>query len=269
MKKLMTLAALVAACAPAFTAEVTSSNTVGYQKITLAANKMDILGQSFKTIGENTTSVQAIDVAGDFSQVGGDWIMVWDDEAETYTRLYYWGASVDGVFTDDTYTTSLGAGWGDPGQIVVDLNVNPGRGFWGNAENGGTIILKGEVPTSGEISAEANKMKLVVNPYPVDTDIQTIGVGGNFSQVGGDWIMVWDSENETYTRLYYWGASVDGVFTDDTYTTSLGAGWGDPGQIVIRHTIPAGHGFWVNAENGGSLVFANPMAPAAPASGED
>ena len=98
---------------------------------------MAILGQSFQAIGAESTSVQDIDVAGDFSQEGTDWIMVWDDGAETYTRLYYWGASVDGVFTDDTYTTSLGAGWGDGNQIVMSATINPGRGFWGNAENGG------------------------------------------------------------------------------------------------------------------------------------
>ena len=223
---------------------------------------MDILGQSFQTIGAESTSVQAIGVDGDFSEEGGDWIMVWDDATATYTRLYYWGESVDGVFADDSYETSLGAGWGDPGQIAMSATINPGRGFWGSAENGGYLVLSGEVPSSGEVSTLANKMKLVANPYPVATDVQTIGVSGDFSEEGGDWIMVWNDATAAYTRLYYWGDSVDGVFTDDTYETSLGAGWGDPGQIVINYTIPAGRGFWVNSELGGSLVFADPTASA-------
>lgn len=263
MKKLLTCAALLAVCAPAFTAEVESSNIVGYQKIALNANKMDILGQSFQTIGSEATSVQSIGVDGNFSEEGSDWIMVWDDETRTYTRLYYWGDSVDGVFADDSYATSLGAGWGDPDQIVVSASVNPGRGFWAQAENGGSLVISGEVPSSGEVITSANKMKLVANPYPVATDVQTIGVSGDFSEEGSDWIMVWDDETRTYTRLYYWGDSVEGVFTDDSYATTLGAGWGDPNQIVVNYTIPAGRGFWVNSELGGSLVFADPTAAGA------
>ena len=243
-----------------FTAEVESSNIVGYQKIALNANKMDILGQSFQTIGSEATSVQSIGVDGNFSEEGTDWIMVWDDATAAYTRLYYWGDSVDGVFADDSYENSLGAGWGDPDQIVVSATINPGRAFWANAYEGGSLVLCGEVPSSGEVPTLANKMKLVANPYPVATDVQTIGVSGNFSEEGTDWIMVWDDVNAAYTRLFYWGDSVDGVFTDDTYETSLGAGWGDPDQIVVNYTIPAGRGFWVNAYEGGSLVFADPIA---------
>ena len=245
---------------------------------------MDILGAQFNPIS-GEASIQDIGVSGNFSISGGDWIMWWDPNgnngAGSYTKAFYWGVDENddlfGVYSpdDEDYENPLGAGWGDPDAFIVDASISAGKGFWSQAVNGGSIVIVGEVPSSGTVSLSANKMDLVCNPYAVDTDIQTISVSGNFSISGGDWIMWWDPTGNngagSYTKAFYWGVDeTDDLFgvydpKDEDYEDPLGAGWGDPDAFIIRHTIPAGHGFWCQAVNGGSLVFADPTAANPPA----
>ena len=61
MKKLLTMAALAACLVPAFAAEVTSSNTVGYSKINLN-NGYSCIAPAFFTAGQDTTEITAMEI---------------------------------------------------------------------------------------------------------------------------------------------------------------------------------------------------------------
>ena len=126
---------------------VVSSNIVGYEKISLEANAMDILAVQFQTVGGGEVSIQDITVDGQFSELGGDWIQWWDPETRKYQKAFYWGESVDGVFdpSDEDYENPLGAGWGDPDQYIVEATIKAGQGFWSQAVKGGTLTFKNPV----------------------------------------------------------------------------------------------------------------------------
>ena len=255
-------------------AEVTSSNTVGYTKISIPAGKQTIIGVQFQQINGGTVDLQNIKTEG-YSQNGGDWVMIWDAPTQSYTKAFYWGEnSADGgVWTggaDDPDAVCLGAGWGDTDAVVIDATLSAGQGLWTKSVQQGQILVSGEVATSLEVSIPAGKQTLVCNPLPVEVDLQDIAATG-YSQNGGDWVMVWDATTQSYTKAFYWGEnSADGgVWTggaDDPDAVCLGAGWGDTDAVVVNATIAVGQGFWTKSVATGTLVF--PALPAASA-GQD
>ena len=102
---------------------------------------MTIVGNQFQNINDTIINIQDIKVAGNFAQDGTDWIKFWDSTTYQYQEVYFFGEEADGVFTDDTYEETLGAGWGDADQIVVDFDIDVGQGFWVKSVNGGTVIF--------------------------------------------------------------------------------------------------------------------------------
>jgi len=260
MKKTLIAIALAAMVAPAWAAEVVSSNIVGYEKLTIPANAMTIQGVQFKTVGDavnDSVSLQSIKPEG-YVENGGDWIMVWDPNAQSYTDAYYWGESADGGVYDspDENAECLGPGWGDGNQTVIDIDLNHGQGFWTKARSGGTLTVSGEVSSNNSITIPVNAMTLVTSTYPGELDIQKI-VPAGYVENGGDWIMIWDPVNQTYIDAYYWGESADGGVYDspDENAECLGPGWGDGNQTVINITLAPGQGFWTKARLGGTLTF--------------
>jgi hypothetical protein len=122
-------------------AEVTSDNVVGYSKIALPANAMTIVGNQFQNISSTAINIQDIKVDENFDTWGGDWIKFWDSSTYQYQEAYYFGEDADGVFADDTYEETLGAGWGDADQIIIDIDIDVGQGFWVQSVNGGDIVF--------------------------------------------------------------------------------------------------------------------------------
>ena len=220
---------------------------------------MTIVGNQFQNIGATTMNIQDITVAGDFDTWGGDWIKFWDPSTRTYEIAYYFGEDADGVFApeDVDYENSLGAGWGDGDQIILNLDIDLGQGFWTQSVGGGSLVFSGEVTSNTEVTVPANKMTLIANPIPQSINIQDITIAGDFDTWGGDWIKFWDPSTRTYEIAYYFGEDADGVFApeDVDYENSLGAGWGDGDQIIIDLNIDVGQGFWVQSVNGGSVIF--------------
>ena len=246
---------------PAQAAEVVSSNIVGYEKIPLGVNAMDILACQFVDIGEvdGVVNIQDIVPDGDFATDGTDWIKVYNPATHQYTTAFYFGEDADGVFdpTDTEYENSLGAGWGDSDQFKLDFDIAGGQGFWAKAVEGGTITVAGQVASSSTLTLNANEMDLLANPLPMAVNIQRIVPGGNFADDGTDWIKVYNPETHQYIAAFYFGEDADGVFdpTDTEYENSLGAGWGDSDQFKLDFDIAVGQGFWAKAIEGGTLVF--------------
>lgn len=137
-------------------AEVTSSNVVGYQKITIPVNKMDIVAAQFQDInGNGTISIQKL-VAGDgFAPAGTDWIRIYDPQERTYTLAAWWGDGY-GVYADDAGDEDdpiAEHGWGttDGYQTVIDITVQAGQGFWVQSVGGGTLTFPNPLaPAAGQ-----------------------------------------------------------------------------------------------------------------------
>ena len=237
-----------------------SSNIVGYEKLTIPANAMTIKGVQFKTVGDTQNDVVTLQsiVPDGYSELGSDWIMIWDPSTRQYTDAYYWGESAEGgVYSSpDDDAECLGPGWGDGDQTVIDITLDHGQGFWTKSVAGGTLTVSGEVSDNNSVTVPANAMTLVTSTYPGELDIQNI-VPTGYSELGSDWIMVWDASTRQYTDAYYWGESAEGgVYSSpDDDAECLGPGWGDGDQTVINITLTAGQGFWTKSVAGGSLAF--------------
>ena len=249
---------------PAWGEAVVSSNIVGYEKITVPANKMDIVAVQFQSVGTNVVDIQSITVEG-YSEYGADWIKIYDPTTSRYLTARYWGEDADGGIydpDDEEFENPLGAGWGDVDQIAIDATLDAGQGVWTQAETGGKLVVSGEVSTNNWVAVPANKMTLVGNPLPMEVSLQDITVEG-YGQYGADWIKIYDPATSRYVIARYWGEDADGGIydpDDEEFENPLGAGWGDVDQIAITATIKVGQGFWTQAEQGGKLIF--PAIPA-------
>ena len=232
---------------------------MGYEKLDVPVDNMNIVGIQFQGIGaDGVIDIQQI-TTEEWNGEGADWIKIYNPETGRYTTLYYWGADAGGVYTDDTYQKSLGSGWGDDAQIVVETTIDAGQAVWTQSEAGGKFVVSGEVTADNKVDVPVDNMTLVANPLPMTVDIQQITTE-DWNGEGADWIKIYNPETGRYTTLYYWGADSGGIYTDDTYQNSLGAGWGDDAQIAVDIDIQVGQGFWVQSEAGGKLVF--PTIPA-------
>ena len=238
-----------------------SSNIVGYEKIEVPVNKMDIVAVQFKAVGgaDNFVDIQDITVEG-YGEKGTDWIKIYDPSTSRYTTAYYWGEEADGgVYDpdDEDYENPLGAGWGDVDQFAVETTLDAGQGIWTQSETGGKLVVSGEVVTDNTVTVPVNKMTLVGNPLPMAVPLQNITVEG-YGEKGTDWIKIYNPATSRYVTAYYWGEEADGgVYdpADEDYENPLGAGWGDVDQFAIDATILVGQGFWTQTESGGKLVF--------------
>ena len=146
MKKTFIALALAASVAPAWAAEVVSSNIVGYSKLNLA-NGYTMVGSAFLTVGGGTTvSIQDIKASG---LVGFDWdnfepgdtLMFWDASQQMYpTTLYYTGD----VQTETMTGMGVNAGeWFDMDTFSTAATEIPiGGAFWIITDNGGTLTFK-------------------------------------------------------------------------------------------------------------------------------
>ena len=254
MKKTLIAIALAAAVVPAWGEAVVSSNIVGYEKIEVPVNKMDIVGVQFQGVGTNVVDIQSITVE-EWDGYGSDWIKIYNPTSYTYTTAYYWGDDMGGVSDEDG--NELGPGWGDVDQIAINMSLQSGQAIWTQSEAGGKFVVSGEVTTDNAVEVPVNKMTLVANPLPMTISLQDIRVNG-WDGYGSDWIKIYNPATYTYTTAYYWGDDMGGVSDEDG--NELGPGWGDVDQIAIEADIEVGQGFWVQSEAGGSLIF--PAIPA-------
>ena len=146
MKKTLIAIALAAMMAPAWGAEVVSSNIVGYSKLNLA-NGFTMVGVPFQQVSvTNTISVQDLKASGltgyDWINFdGGDTLLMWDPTQQGYpTELVYSG---------DTQTAEM-ADMGVPAGVWFDMatfapantEIPVGGAFWIVTGNGGTITFK-------------------------------------------------------------------------------------------------------------------------------
>ena len=233
--------------APAWAAEVVSSNIVGYTKVNVVAG-LNMLSGAFVAVGGENADMNDSVVSSD---LGASTVaQFWDATGKAYSSLFYYPDPDDGIYEDDSYENNLGAGWGDGDAIVVEKEMNPGTGFWVQSPSAATVTLCGEVSTNAvEVSLVAG-LNLVGNPFPGQIDISAI----TSSDLAASTVaQFWNATAKSYTTVFYYPGPADGIYEDDSYENNLGAGWGDGDAIAIDFPIDAGSGFWIQSPSAATI----------------
>ena len=134
--------------APAWGAEVVSSNIVGYEKIALAAG-YNMVGPQFRYVGATDMVRDIADVGALDSTMAGynnDWIfqntmLVWDPATKGYTTYGWSGTSGTDVDGDPSYDNQ----WLNESLEVTTDTIPFGAGVWIQAATSGSITFTSPV----------------------------------------------------------------------------------------------------------------------------
>ncbi len=220
----------MAGVAPAWGAEVVSSNVVGYQKVTLAAENYTLLAPMFTYVGGGDKEVSDLFAENDFTSADtdadADFIELW--EVGAYSRKYFFSSDAGDAWSDAT----------DGFDETTDT-VDGKLGFWfyNRDTNDKEVTLAGEVATEDvEVELVANNYTLIGNPFAAPLPIKSIvAVSGNFTSADtdadADFIELW--EDGAYSRKYFFSSDAGDAWSDAT-----------DGFDETEDTVPAGLGFW-------------------------
>ena len=275
MTKMTILAAGVFAAGLA-SAEIASANVVGYSSSSFSANKNFIVGAQFAdcTSANDEISFDSLVTptrAGAWGDGEDDTmgnapkLMIWTGTG--YEYFYYIS---DATYDEDRDYESVGYDcWADRDGIILNDadKTSLGNGCWIRMQdtNGG-LTFKGQVDDTDtySIPVEANKNKIVANPYPISLDYAKLAVADGI--IAGAWgdgeddtmgdaakLMVWTGSGYEY---YYYIS--DATYDEDRDYEAVGYNcWADRDGIILTSSdqIDVGVGFWVRSPKAGSLVF--------------
>ena len=225
----------------------------------------NLIGVGFVEVGSGTDYAlkdlfQGTDVTS--SKAGGaadegDLIQLFDPEAQTYVRQYYFYTS-GGEFPEydnQWYDVSNDE---EPTDAVIENSE--GLGFWYQYRGTGAPQLT----TAGEVSKDSVEITIqpgfncVVYPFPADFDFTKLDWNAAGATAGGaadegDLIQIFDSTAQTYTSQYYFYTS-GGEFPE--YDNL----WYDVSNDEEPTTakIPAGAGFWYQHRGSSSFKITLP-----------
>ena len=246
--------------APAWAADVVSSNIVGYQKITLAE-------------GFNAVGLQFVNVGGGLKDLTDSFIMDssykgYNADYDFFTRMQVWNgngydfygwAGTSGTDVDDD--PDLDNTWTDMAAEAVDgVDFKPFSGVWIRAEKAGTVLVSGEVVTTNITVALEEGFNLICNPFPAAIPVSTFGVlDSSFKGYNADYdffsrMQVWNGNGYDF---YGW-AGTSGTDVDDD--PDLDNTWTDMAAEATDAVIPAGGAVWIRAEKAGTISFTSPLS---------
>lgn len=180
------------------------------------------------SIAGDGLNIQEIKVVGYEGETAGDVAIQTLDSIGRVKDLYMW---VD--LPDDDIL-----GWLDIYDEPVDVEFKPGEGLWINAPSSDyKIQTAGQVPTTNVSVALRDGFTMVVNPTPIDVNIQDISVEGYEGETAGDVAIQTLDTLGRVVDLYMWVDLPD----DDIY------GWLDIYDEPVETTIAPGAGLWVSA----------------------
>ena len=138
--------------APAWGAEVVSSNIVGYEKVNLSKG-FNMIGTQFLQVGGEPLAIATVGVL-DSSMAGFDEDGVYATEMQIWNGngydYYGWSGTSAGEYMEDE---SLNNMWLNGDFKTDDATSTAGQGFWIKAATAGTITLSGEVPSADSARA--------------------------------------------------------------------------------------------------------------------
>ena len=278
MKKTLIAIALAAMMAPAWGAEVVSSNIVGYNKIQLNAG-LNMLSSQFVVVGSDNIPLDLTDATNLTGQPSfndsGDaqtTLRFWTGGGYTY---YGWAGNLTGENPDmaEEIADELGVDpatlnnhWLDGDYAVVDDPMENGEGFWLYAKTGGTLTIAGQVlDTDTETRDLVAGLNMVASPWPMNVSLTKISVTGqpSFNESGDaqTTLRVWTGGGYTY---YAWAGNLTGENPDmaeeiadelGVDPTTLNNHWLNGDYEIADDEIEIGTSFWIYAKNSGTITF--------------
>ena len=246
MKKLMLGFAMAAAMVAS--ADVESSNIVGYMDNGSTVSGLNVIGSGFVDIGLTSIKLNELKVAnaaGGEVTTGTCAVDLIDENGNTL-KSYLWASSGRG--------TSKTWGWKEGGAAIDDTVVFArGAGMLFTAENAGdTFKSAGEVNLDGlTVSETVAGLNVIANPYPTTVKLNALQVTNSSDgevTTGTCAIDIID-ENGNTLKSYLWASSGRG--------TSKTWGWKESGSAIDDSVVlTAGQAVLFTAENSGDkLIF--------------
>jgi hypothetical protein len=250
--------------APAWGAEVVSSNIVGYNKVTLTPG-YNMIGIQFQEVGSANGS-SAVSTYGilDSTFEGFDEdinfansMQVWNGNGYT---TYGWAGSSPSQM--DPEYAPMDNTWLTFGGEPTDDTHTVGGGCWVRAATSGTITLSGEVtaaePVEIPITAGYN---MVANPFPMNVPVSTFGkLDSSFAGFDEDInfansMQVWNGNGYT---TYGWAATSPSQM--DPEYAPMDNTWLTFGGEPTEDIVPLGHAVWIRAASSGTMTFTPPAS---------
>ena len=238
--------------APAWGAEVVSSNIVGYEKLNLTAEKFAMSAAQFELVGGGSGTLSDLFSATDIPY--GTEIRFLNSN----------GAYEVFKYLEEAYDESIGdegdfvPGWADVGEEIVKDPVKVGTGFWVKAPEGYDLTQAGQVATDATITLTLTPgmFEMVADPFPE---------GFNPNKV------TWENlEYGTEIRvLNASGAYEVYKYLEEAYDESIGEegdfvpGWANVGEELVSEPIAdVRQGFWIRstADKPVTITFTNPTS---------
>ena len=244
--------------APAWGAEVVSSNIVGYQKVNLRAG-FNLVASQFLLVGGETKDIQdyveadntmpGLDENGSFQTT----MRVWTG---TGYSTYGWLNATDGTANEVPEWNSK---WVlEDSSDLADVDMNVGDGYWVICSEAATATFAGEVPsTDGNPSVSVSQgFNLIANPLPADINIQNIQPSAS--------LLGLDENGSFQTTMRVWtgtGYSTYGWLDADDGTANEVPEWNskwvlEDSSDLANVTVGIGEGFWlISPSASGSVSF--------------
>lgn len=257
MKKLATLAALAALALPVIATEVTSSNVVGYQKLTLKPG-FNMVPNSLVEIG----SEEIIPIADMF---GGDENATANRNADIADRIDVWDSTLQTYVSYFRMTNRQGTSvwWGRYDSTNVETEdafpaVGAGAFYYNQAANDLVLTVSGQVKSTSTTWTIRPGFNLLCNPYPIDLAISGNTVDWSSAVANrnadiADRIDTWDATAQTYVSYFR---------MTNRQGTSVWWGRYDSTNVATEDSIPANQAFFYysQASEPWTATIASPVA---------
>ena len=247
--------------APAWGAEVVSSNIVGYQRMALDKG-YNMIGIQFTEVDANATAKdlmtapQLASTMAGFDEDGhfATEMMVWENN--DYTTYGWSGTSGTDVLEDDSFNNQ----WLNVDlEKVEDVEATPYTAVWIKAgEANGSVTVSGQVPTGDVTVPLSAGYNMVANPFPMTVPVTTFGTlsagMAGFDEDGhfATELMVW--KDGDYTTYGWSGSSGTEVLEDASFDNK----WLNVDLEETDDVVDFGHGVWIKAGSAGSITFKAP-----------
>ncbi len=236
---------------PARAAEVISSNTVGYQKLTIPAGGYALLANPFTIVGSDGDTFPINDMfTGETNKITAgqratqaDMIQPWDSTAQGY-KTYFFSSRI--------------RKWSDGNaNVAATTAFDPSDGYWyfNRSNSEFELTVSGEVATNEVEVTLVPGYSLVCNPFPADLplngdsiDWKAAGANAGQRATQADNIQTWNVDNQGYTTFFF---------------SSRINQWSDGNaNVATDKAIPAGQGFWYlnRGENNIVITLKSPLA---------
>ena len=224
-----------------FSGQVASSNTVGYQKLTLGAG-FNWVAPQFLTIGGQGIDIQKIQLVfpeGTEAQ-GGDSLHILDAGGAD-VAVYGW-------FPGDWFESPVDGWVNEAGDALAEVTLAPGQSVLIDIEQDGTEVkVFGEVGSDDYETTAVAGFNWVGNTTPVTINVQDIQLDfGNGEAQGGDSLHILDAGGAD-VAVYGW-------FPGDWFESTVDGWVNEAGDALADFTLAPGQGILIDIENDGTVV---------------